>query len=246
MSCDSQRHTARLPVSPSASAMEPRGRGWQSSLDAATRVGVSGENRNRGGLSVRTLAIASAASALATYLVPMIWRPGTIPAAAATPVIVALISEALSRPAEHVSQAGRLVRVPRSRFGRPELGPVARRRLRLAVVTGLLAFLVAAVVITVTELATGEAVSTDQRTTLLGGSVEPSEDEPDPAPGSAPDSETPAAPAAPEATATPAETVTPEAPTPGETPTPAPVAPEATPVPAPTTAPNPAPAPTTP
>lgn len=80
---------------------------------------------NRGGLSVRTLAIASAASALATYLVPMIWQPGTIPAAAATPVIVALISEALSRPAEHVSHAGRLVRVPRRRLlaGDPTRSP---------------------------------------------------------------------------------------------------------------------------
>ena len=208
---------------------------------------MSSENRNRGGLSLRTLAIASAASALATYLVPMIWRPGTIPAAAATPVIVALISEALSRPAEHVSQAGRLVRVPRSRFGGRDLGPVARRRLRLAVVTGLLAFLVAAVVITVTELATGEAVSTDQRTTLLGGSTQPSEDEQDPAAGSAPDAETPAAPTAPDATATPTEPVTPAVPAPdGDTPTPAPVAPGPSPAPPPSSAPSPAPAPTTP
>ena len=210
---------------------------------------MSGSTSNRGGLSVRTLAIASAASALATYLVPMIWRPGTIAAAAATPVIVALISEALSRPAVHVSQAGRLVRVPRSRFSLRGLDEIGRRRLKLAVVTGLLAFLVAAVVITATELAAGEAVSSPQRTTLLGGKPKPERDQPTPAtPQTTPGTQ--ATPAEPEGTVDPDGEATPTpTPSPGATPTPLPVAPEPTPAappPAAPQAPQPTPAPVTP
>ena len=207
----------------------------------------SRNDSGRGGLSVRTLAIASAASALATYLVPMIWRPGTIAAAAATPVIVALISEALSRPADHVSQAGRLVRVPRRRFAIRELDPVARRRLRLAVVTGLLAFLVVAVVITTTELATGEAVSGGgHRTSLLGGEADSSEDGDEPASTPSPATETPTA-TAPEATFAPGAEATPEptAPAAGE-PTPASPTPQATTTPPPSVAPGATPAPVAP
>ena len=219
-----------------------RHHGSKASGDTATRVGVSRTDSNRGGLSVRTLAIASAASALATFLVPMIWAPGTIAAAAATPVIVALISEALSRPVEHVSHAGRLVRAPRRRFA-GRLDPVARRRMRLAVVTGLLAFLVAAVIITTTELATGEAVSGGgQRTTLLGGESERSGEQADPANIPAPAAEAPATPVpegtvTPDAEATPdpaapgAPAATPVAPNPEATTTPPPVTPNATPAP---------------
>ena len=209
---------------------------------------MSGTSSNRGGLSVRTLAIASAASALATYVVPMIWRPGTIAAAAATPVIVALISEALARPAEHVSQAGRLVRVPRRRFSGWGLDPLTRRRrLRLAVVTGLLAFLVAAVAITFTELATGEAVSGGgQRTTLLGGESDRSEDEDEPATAPTPTVEAPAG-TTPEATETPEADSTPDPAAPGTaTPTPTVPAPGATPTSPPAAAPSATPAPVTP
>ena len=216
------------------------------SADAATRVGVSGSDSNRGGLSVRTLAIASAASALATYLVPMIWRPGTIAAAAATPVIVALISEALSRPAEHVSQAGRLVRVPRGRSRGPSPDEVARRRRRLAVVTGLLGFLVAAVIVTTTELATGEAVSGGgQRTTLLGGESGATEqDDADTAP--TPATEAPAT-TPPDATATPVQQTTPDPDiTEGATPAPPAAVPEGTPTPLPSVTPGATPAPAAP
>jgi hypothetical protein len=207
---------------------------------------MSRSDSNRGGLSVKTLAVASAASALATYLVPMIWRPGTIAAAAATPVIVALISEALSRPAEHVSQAGRLVRVPRRRLSWRGLDPVTQGRLRLAVITGVLAFLVAAVVITTTELATGEAVSSDQRTTLLGGEPSRSDDEAEPAATPAPTAEAPATPGeSPAATPEPGATPTPLAP-PDSTPTPSVPSPQATPTPPPSVAPNTTPAPVAP
>ncbi len=209
---------------------------------------MSASTSDRGGLSVRTLAIASAASALATYLVPMIWRPGTIAAAAATPVIVALISEALARPAEHVSQAGRLVRVPRRRFGGWGADPVIRkRRVRLAVITGLLAFLVAAVAITFTELATGEAVSGGgQRTTLLGGETDRSQDEDEPATAPTPTVEAPAG-TTPDATETPEADATPTPVASGTaTPTPTVPAPGATPTPPPAAAPSATPAPVAP
>ena len=54
-------------------------------------------------LSVRALAIASVASATAALITARLWAPGTALAAAVTPVIVAIVNELLSRPAEHVS-----------------------------------------------------------------------------------------------------------------------------------------------
>lgn len=134
------------------------------------------EESSPAGIGLRTLAVASVASAVAAYLVPMIWAPGTIPAAAAMPVIVALISEALHRPAARVARAGQ--RVAGVRRDRGQSGPIPgvtvyrRRRSgrRAAVYTGLLAFAIIAIVWTVTELATGRAISGDQRTTFLPGS----------------------------------------------------------------------------
>lgn len=55
-------------------------------------------------LSVRTLVIASVASAVAAVLTSLFWTRGTPIAAAITPVIVALVSELLHRPAEVISQ----------------------------------------------------------------------------------------------------------------------------------------------
>src|SRR3954454_1063489 len=59
---------------------------------------------HRDSLSVRTLAIASVASAAAAVVTSRLWGPGTALAAAVTPVIVAIVSELLDRPAEHVSR----------------------------------------------------------------------------------------------------------------------------------------------
>jgi hypothetical protein len=73
---------------------------------------VSNEQRTHGGLSAKTLLIAGAASAAAALLIPMLWRPGTVFAAAMTPVVVALVSEVLRRPVETVS-AVRVRRTPR-------------------------------------------------------------------------------------------------------------------------------------
>ena len=60
-----------------------------------------------GGLSVRTLAIASAASLTAAIVSSRLFPPGTIYASALTPVIVAAVSEMLNRPADRVSELRR-------------------------------------------------------------------------------------------------------------------------------------------
>jgi hypothetical protein len=66
---------------------------------------VAHPDRNGGGgLSVRTLAIASAASLTAAIVVSRLFPPGTIYASALTPVIVAAVSEILNRPADRVSE----------------------------------------------------------------------------------------------------------------------------------------------
>ncbi len=199
------------------------------------------------GISLKTLAIASAASATATLVVPLIWRPGTLAAAAAMPVIVAVVTEMLNRPAERVTEAGRRVRELGPRLA---TAPVAgadpfglrsadrrRRALRLAVITGVAAFVLVGAAWTLTELAAGGSVIGNERTTYFGGrdrdarpaagddDADGSEDR---APGATPEStrtdgeETP--------TPTPTETATPE-----PTPTPSP---QPTPTPTPGAAPN--------
>jgi len=80
---------------------------------------VSHEKRTQGGLSAKTLLIAGAASAVAAIVIPMLWRPGTVFAAATTPIIIALVSEALRRPVETVSA----VRVRRTERGTAILDP---------------------------------------------------------------------------------------------------------------------------
>jgi Tfp pilus assembly major pilin PilA len=58
-----------------------------------------------GGLSLRTLIISSVAAAAAAVIVPTFWERGSLIATAVTPVIVAIVSEALRRPAEVISTA---------------------------------------------------------------------------------------------------------------------------------------------
>jgi len=55
-------------------------------------------------LSIRTLAIASSASATAAVVTSQFWTGGTPIAAAVTPVIVALVSELLHRPTEAIAR----------------------------------------------------------------------------------------------------------------------------------------------
>ena len=80
---------------------------------------MSGEQRTQGGgLSVKTLMIAGAASAVAALVIPALWRPGTVFAAAMTPVVVALVSELLRKPVETVSTVRVLRVAARARPGR--------------------------------------------------------------------------------------------------------------------------------
>ena len=148
---------------------------------------------HRDRLSVRTLAIASVASATAAVATSRLWGPGTALAAAVTPVIVAIVSELLNRPAEHVSRirASRRAAFPggvqapgeeepeSGNGGETSAGPDGREsasrrpRLKIALVTGALAFIIAVAVLTLPELIFGEAVATHRHTTIFGGSPAP-------------------------------------------------------------------------
>jgi hypothetical protein len=73
------------------------------------------------GLSLQTLVVASVASAAASFAASRIWGPGTLISAAATPVVVALVSEFLRRPVQRVSATARKLPAPQSL-------PAARKR----------------------------------------------------------------------------------------------------------------------
>jgi hypothetical protein len=146
------------------------------------------ENR---GIELRTLAIASAASAAAALITSQFWIRGTPIAAALTPIIVTLVSELLHRPTEKIAarmtvetdalpEAAGAEPPPRSEEIAPRPAPdpdfkVYRsggaRRKRIAWVTvlstGLLAFVIAAVVLTVPELLAGGSLGGRDRATTL-------------------------------------------------------------------------------
>jgi hypothetical protein len=65
------------------------------------------DRKGGGGLSLRTLAIASAGSLCAAMATSRLFPPGTIYTAAVTPVIVAAVSEMLNRPVDRVSELRR-------------------------------------------------------------------------------------------------------------------------------------------
>jgi hypothetical protein len=65
---------------------------------------MASSSRDGDGLSIKTLLISSLSAAGAAVIVPFLWEPGTLFATAATPIIVALVSEALRRPADRVRQ----------------------------------------------------------------------------------------------------------------------------------------------
>jgi hypothetical protein len=145
-------------------------------------------------LNIRTLAIASLASATAAIVTSQFWAGGTPIAAAVTPVLVALVSEMLHRPTEAIARRitsertaildsppkeERPGKEPRRESTteppvrvystqRRAVGP--RRKIALGVVatTALLAFAIAAVALTVPELITGRSlVKNDRNTTLV-------------------------------------------------------------------------------
>jgi hypothetical protein len=62
------------------------------------------DGKGGGGLSLQTLAVASAASVTAALLTSRLFPPGTIYASALTPLIVAAVSELLNRPAARVTR----------------------------------------------------------------------------------------------------------------------------------------------
>ena len=210
------------------------------------------------GLSLKTLLIAGAASASAAILIPIVWRPGTVFAAAMTPVIVAVVTEVLKRPVETVSavatrrntgvldrdddpfdplappSAEELEALPQATRPTSALHhrkPLTGRQWKLALVTGLVAFAGVAFAFTATELVAGGAVSTKSRTTFFSGSSPKTDATPTPTatPTETPEkSEREEDPAA-TATPTPAPTETPAA---TATPTPTPTVgavPQATP-----------------
>jgi hypothetical protein len=208
---------------------------------------VSAEPR-QSGLSLPTLLIAGASSAAAAFIIPLLWKPGTVFAAAMTPVIVALVSEGLKRPTETVKTVAASRRaVPVPQVDDRDFDPLAPpppedlealpqtttqravhkrrgltgRQWRLALVTGLVAFVAAVAFVTVSELVAGESVGSDSNPTTFFGRKAKNDATPTPTP-----------------TPTPSETPT-ETPTPGASTTPTPT-PTETPTPAPTTTPEPA------
>ena len=54
-------------------------------------------------LSLQTLVISSLAAVAAAIVVPMFWERGSLLATAITPIIVAIVSEALNRPAKVIT-----------------------------------------------------------------------------------------------------------------------------------------------
>ena len=216
-----------------------------------------------GGLSLQTLVISSLAAVAAASLVPMFWQRGSLLATAITPIVVAIVSELLNRPAKAItavaprvtrrSATGAAVRREQptgvgARGGGPEQLPPRRedpfglyederprRRypLRLAVITGLLAAVIGAGVVTASELAVfHHQIGNDRRTTgLLGGKVHKSKATPTPTPTPT-ETPTETATQTPTATvtATPSPTVT-ATPTTSATATPSPAPTEASPAP---------------
>jgi hypothetical protein len=148
----------------------------------------------RDGIDLTTLLITAVASAAAAYTCSKIWAPGTLASAAFTPVLVAIIKEALARPTQAVTRAVPVRGVVRSSPppaehldapAPPEPPPLDRvpqagevsyhstrssaRRWRMAIITGLLGFVIAVLVLTVPELVAGRSASGGGGTTIFGG-----------------------------------------------------------------------------
>jgi hypothetical protein len=144
----------------------------------------------RSGFHAGTLIVAAISAVVAATVVSRLWQTGTVMATAMTPVLVTLVKEALERPAQRVSAiAGRGAAVsvaPPEREEPPaaivpydeHLTPMrvyrpqrrVRRRWKLALATGLLAFLIAVAAMTVPELVAGRSVvSAKHDTTIFGG-----------------------------------------------------------------------------
>jgi hypothetical protein len=188
----------------------------------------------------------------------MLWRPGTVFAAAMTPIIVTLVSELLHRPVDTVSavrerrparraealdqpfdepfdplappSAEELEELPRTREAPRAVHrrPLTARQWKLALATGFVAFAMVAVLFTASELLAGDSVSSGGGRTTFFGGGGGGDGESDEPSKRQEERRTDE----PSPTATPEATATPETtPTPQATPTPTP-APTETPVPA--------------
>jgi hypothetical protein len=147
--------------------------------------------------NIRTLVIASVASATAAAVTSQLWIAGTWIAAAVTPVLVALVSELLNRPAERIARAWTSERpaLPGDTApSRPRTTPPpapgeapirvyrtgsasrpSRRKLAIGSVfaIGGLAFVIAVFTLTAGELIAGGSIGKgDRRTTFGGGKSE--------------------------------------------------------------------------
>jgi hypothetical protein len=138
--------------------------------------------RRSSDIDLLTLAIAAAASAAATYVTSRVWAGGTLLSAAMTPVVVALVKEALSRPADRITTLRsdrRTAEQPRivdpARPGAPPVSDDAGggRRWKVAVVSGLAAFALVVAAFTVPELVTGKSIGRQghHATTFFGGTA---------------------------------------------------------------------------
>lgn len=119
------------------------------------------------GISVVTLVIASAASASAAFVVSRVWGTGTLIGAAVTPIIVAIVTELLRRPAHRLPDlrtgASQVPSAPAEAPLEPGQPPMTvyragpRREWRLVAITAVAAFVIGVgVYVGIDRLAGGE------------------------------------------------------------------------------------------
>ena len=198
--------------------------------DRAAAIVMSASSGS-GGVDLPTLAITAAASATAAYVCSKLWAPGTLGAAATMPVLIALLKEAYAKPAHVVTRAvpvrgvvrsspsagapdepASLPESPQERVPQPgeirgRSRPVPRHAWKMAFLTGLLGFVVAAVIITVPEIVAGQSAAGDRQTTFFGGKQGAAGDADETNTTTEP-TETVGAPASPTVTVAPSQTTT--------------------------------------
>ena len=157
----------------------------------------SAEREEERRLNSRTLTIASVASASAAAVTSQLWIAGTWIAAALTPVLVAMISEAMHRPTERIARAWTSEREMRAtqaatptrrepttvsgtagpvrvyRQSGPRTTMLTKRRIAIGTVaaTAAIAFVVGIVALTTVDLVSGGSVGKGSgRSTLFSGS----------------------------------------------------------------------------
>lgn len=203
-----------------------------------------------------TLVIAAVSSMAVAYLMPHIWTPGTLPAAAMAPVLMAVFSEALRAPPKLMrkvtTHTERSIEVKDPVTDETAVMQVVRGHKRIdqrllvgAIGLGLIGFIVAALVVTGADFASGSDVKlwggAKARATATATPAQDTSEQapeptqsatatPTPSPSETPEKATPEPTKT--ATATPSPTLTPAPPQPTTTPAPktvpktTPVAPE--------------------